>query len=472
MKTRLNLFAIIISTLVLVGITFGQDDRKSNSFDSMIDSIVEDSFTRFDEKYNTYIFTDEPREYGEEDDDLEDWSNDSRFLRRKRISNSRLYAGTNDSRLNQAAYISYPWELNNEHFFLRYNRVEALFLGLNYPNSYTWDERSASLFGSVGYGFASHRWRYSGGVSQQFGMGTTLIELGVEGHSLTDTKDQWIIDETENSLASFFVRDDYRDYFGREGVSGWFGLFGKWKSSDMQFRAAYLNDQYQSLDWKTNWSVFGGDKLFRDNPPVWEGRMRSVLASFEIHQEKQRTYFTSGWKAALSAEVAGTSFGGDFEFNKYVIDFIRYQPLSKYENLNFRLRAGSTTGDVPPQKWFELGGISTLPAFSYKEFPGNRIALFNAEYMLNGKIFDAVDVFPSWLLRNCNLMLFYDAGYANAVAGNEKFDKGFENLSASTIKSDWGIGIGSRDAKLRLGFAWRTDVAEPVHAFLRLNRPF
>ncbi|MBI3195523.1 MAG: BamA/TamA family outer membrane protein [Ignavibacteriae bacterium] len=471
MNSRLLILKIIIS-FVLVGTSLGQDNRDSNSFDSMIDSVVQDAFSRFDEKYNTYIFSDEPREYSDEDGDLEDWSNDERFLRRKRIAGRKLYVGANDSRLNQAAFISYPWELNNENFFIRYNRVEALFLGANFPNRYSWDERAVSLFGSVGYGFASHRWRYSGGVSQQFGMGRTLIELGAEGHSLTDSKDQWIIDESENSLTSFFTRDDYRDYFGREGVSAWFGLFGKWKSSDMQFRAAYLNDQYQSLDWNTNWSVFGGEKLFRENPLAREGRMKSALVSFEIHQEQQRTYFTTGWKAALSAEVAGKTFGGDFEFNRYVFDFIRYQPLSKFENLNFRVRAGSATGDVPPQKWFELGGISTLPAYSYKEFPGNRIALFNAEYLLNGKIFDAVDVFPSWLLRNCNLLLFYDAGYANAVAGEEKFDTGFESLRFDNIKSNWGFGIGSRDAKIRLGFAWRTDIAEPVHVFLRLNRPF
>jgi outer membrane protein assembly factor BamA len=472
MNTRLLLLGIIISTFVLAGVSLAQNDNTSNSFDSMIDSVVEDAFTRFDEKYNTYIFSDEPREYRDGDDDFEDWSNDRRFLRRKRLANSRLYAGANDSRLNQAAFVSYPWELNNENFFIRYNRVEALFLGMNFPNRYSWDVRSISLFGSVGYGFASHRWRYNGGISQQFGMGRTLLEVGVEGHSLTDSKDQWIVDEGENTVTSFFMRDDYRDYFGREGASAWLGLFGKWKSSDMQFRVAYLNDQYQSLDWNTNWSLFGGDKSFRDNPPVVEGKMKSALASFEMHQEQQRTYFTSGWKAALSAEVAGKSFGGDFEFNRYVFDFIRYQPLSKYENLNFRMRAASATGDVPPQKWFELGGISTLPAYGYKEFPGNRIALFNAEYMLNGKIFDAVDVFPSWLLRNCNLILFYDAGFANAVASDEKFDKGFETLRLDNVKSDWGFGIGSRDAKIRLGFAWRTDIAEPVHVFLRLNRPF
>ncbi|TAK54241.1 MAG: hypothetical protein EPO24_13365 [Bacteroidetes bacterium] len=467
-KVTLSLMMLVLFSFAPVAL-FAQGE-KDDEYDSMIESVVDEAFMRFDEKYNTYIFTEEPPEY--EDEDWYNWQYDLKHKRRLRLYSSTLHAGHNDSRLLQSAGSHYPWEFNNENVIVRYNRVEALFLGLNYPNEYSWDERSISLFGSAGYGFATHRWRYSGGLSQQFGMGRTLIEIGAEGHSLTDTKDQWIVDESENTLAAFFLRDDYRDYFGREGVSGWAGFYGRWNTTDLQLRAAYLNDEYQSLEWKTNWSVFGGDKLFRDNPPVWEGRMRSALVTFDVHQETQRRYLISGWKFAVSAEQAGKSFGGDFEFNRYTVDLIRYQPLSKYENLNFRLRAGSATGDVPPQKWFELGGISTLPAFGYKEFPGNRIALFNAEYLLNGKIFDDVDLFPSWLLRNTNLILFYDAGYAAMVPGDEQFSKGFENLTAQTIKSDWGVGIGSRDAKFRLGFAWRTDIAEPVHVFLRLNRPF
>lgn len=470
MNIRYSFYGILAIVILGIASASAQDDGNDNAFDSMIDSIVQDAFERFDDKYNTYIFTDEPTWY-EEDNGLEielDRNSFRRFYRNR----GRLYTGYSDSRLTRGIASTYPWEMNDDNFMVRYNRVEGLFLGLHYPNRYSWDEPSISLFGSGGYGFATHRWRYAGGISRQYGMGRALIEVGFEGHSLTDSKDQWIVDEGENTITAIIMRDDYRDYFGREGVSGWLGVYGKWNTSDMQFKAMYLNDQYQSLDWRTNWSVFGGDKLFRENPAVWEGRMRSLLASFEIHQERLRSYFTAGWKFGVSAEIAGKSFGGDFEFNRYIADVIRYQPLSKYENLNFRLRAGSATGDAPPQKWFELGGISTLPAFTYKEFPGNRIALFNAEYLLNGKVFDNVDVFPSWLLRNCNLILFYDAGYISAAAPTERLDRGFEDLTFTSLKTDWGFGIGSRDAKIRLGFAWRTDIAEPVHVFLRLSRPF
>ena len=470
MQRNLVLFVVCICLTMVAGTAVAQEDDHGSNFDSMIDSIVQDAFSKFDQKYQTYIFTEEPTDLM--DDDTRNWSYDTRHKKWNELNTTALYAINTDSRLNLASSRTYPWEFNNNNFLIHYNRVEALYLGLNYPDKYHWNRHAVSLFGSGGFGFASHRWRYNGGVSQQFGMGNTLIEVGIEGHSLTDTKDQWIVDETENTLDAIIARDDYRDYFSREGVSGWFGLYGKWKHSDMQFRAAYLSDRYGSLPWRTNWSIFGGDKLFRDNPAIKEGRMRSVLASFEMHQEQQRQYYTSGWKVALSAEVAGKTFGGDFGFNRYLADFTRYQPLTRYENLNFRLHAASATGDVPPQKWFELGGISTLPAYMYKEFSGNRVALFNAEYLLNGKAFDEVDFFPSWLLRNCNLMLFYDAGYTNTVSGSEHPEIGFSDITIHSLKTDWGVGIGTRDATIRLGFAWRTDIAEPVHIFLRLSRPF
>ncbi|GEM_PF-3333845 len=470
MKLSLVMIGLLCYSLIPGALALAQEDSWEQTYDSMIDSIVEDAFTRFDDRYNTFIFSDEP--YVCEDEDDEMFFDDKKHSRKSRLSRKSLYVERADSRLNVGTGITYPWELHNDNLIVRYNRVESVFLGFGIPNRYTWDRRSVSLFGSGGYGFASHRWRYNGGLAQQFGMGRTMIELGVEGHSLTDSKDQWIVEEGENSMAAFFLRDDYRDYFGREGVSGWLGFYGKWKNTDLQFRTAYLNDRYNSLPWRTNWSVFGGDKLFRTNPDVNEGRMKSLLATFEIHNEYQRTYFTAGWKAALSAEFAGKGLGGDFGFNRYIVDVTRYQPLSKFESLNLRAHVGSATGDVPLQKSFDIGGISTLPAFTYKEFSGNRVLLGNVEYMLNGKIFDDVDLFPSWLLRNFNLIAFYDAGYVTTVPTDARIENGFSDATLKNLKSDWGVGIGTRDARIRLGFAWRTDISEPVHVFLRLNRPF
>ena len=466
---KISVVSVILA--LLPGALLAQEESDTSWIDTMVDSVVHAAFNRFDEQYHTYIFTEQPSG-GESALNSGPEEGTVRMRRYYPASDHALFATPYESRLNRSAVASYPWSGYNEHFLLRYNRVEAFFIGLNFPDRFSWEGRSISMFGSVGYGFANHRWRYSGGISRQFGATRSLLEVGVEGHSLTDTKDQWIVGEGENSLAAFFLRSDYRDYFSRQGFSAWMGIYGRSRNTDMQLRVSYLSDQYGSLDRNTGWSLFGTERTFRENPPVAEGMMRSFLTSFEIHEEHQQTYYTAGWNAALAVEVSRPALSSDFSFMRYLAEATRYQPLGGYETFNIRVRAGSGTGDLPPQKGFELGGISTLPAYSYKDIAGNRILLLNAEYIINGALFDEVDVFPSWLLRNLNFIVFADAGYTNTATGEESFLKGFNDVSARTIKSDWGIGIGSRDAKVRLGFAWKTDVAEPVKVFLRLTRPF
>jgi outer membrane protein assembly factor BamA len=218
--------------------------------------------------------------------------------------------------------------------------------------------------------------------------------------------------------------------------------------------------------------VFGTHKIFRDNPVIPEGKMKSILTSVKFHSTQSQRIFTTGWSLAASAEVAGKSFSGDYDFNSYCIDVRRYQPISDYDVVNVRLRAGSATGEVPLQKAFDLGGFSTIPAFRFKEFTGNRMLLANAEYVINGKMFDEVEFFPSWLLRNLNIILFADAGYVGSAKSTDTFSEGFKDINSNTIHSDWGFGIGTRYAKLRLGFAWRTDKSGPPMVFVRLNRPF
>jgi len=470
-------FIPVLSSIIIASLNL-QAQGDKGKFRERIDSMVENIFQRFDDKLGTYIFRDEPKNDTELNDSLVEETtdiellSDSKDYHQKSHGSTTFYAISADRGIVRNAFPTVPWEFLDDNFLFRYNRVEGLVLGLNYPQRFYWSGHNIALFGSGSYGFAVHRWRGGLGLAQQFGNGKNLFEVGIEGHSLTDTRDQWLVDIGENNLAAIFLRDDYRDYFGREGFSGWIGLYKRWLKSDLQFQTAFLDDRYESLERNTNWSVFGSHKIFRDNPEILEGRMKSILATLKYHSTESRKIFTTGWSLCASTEISGRSLGGDFDFNSYIIDVRRYQPISDYDNLNIRLRAGSATGDVPLQKAFDLGGFNTIPAFRFKEFVGNRMLLVNAEYVVNGKLFDNVEMVPSWLLRNVNIIFFADAGYIASAKSTDSFIKGFKDVSSKTIRSDWGIGIGTRDAKLRLGFAWRTDKSEPVKVFIRLNRPF
>ena len=90
----------------------------------------------------------------------------------------------------------------------------------------------------------------------------------VTGHSELQQVEDW-----ENSLAMLFGRQDYRDYFEREGL----GAFLAWRVPDFSTVSIHVrNDEYSSLplDHSVR-SWFQWDRDLRENPPVDEGEIRA-----------------------------------------------------------------------------------------------------------------------------------------------------------------------------------------------------
>ncbi|MFH2004438.1 MAG: BamA/TamA family outer membrane protein [Bacteroidota bacterium] len=472
MNVKITLWVVIIffmSTSFLPA----QDStsvESSGKLKNRIESIVKDIFKQVEKELGTTIYEDDEEEL-EDDYIAEDENNDEEI--EDKTDKLSLYAFPVDKGIVRNYSTKFISQNIEDKFLFRYNRVEGLFLGFQSPQKFYWDEnRKFTLFGSLGYGFGEHRWRFNVGAAQQFGFGNHLFEFGIEGHSFADTRDNWLVGNLENTLSALVSRYDYRDHYGRNGYTGWLGLYVKKPTTDMQFKLSYLNDDYDSLSAKVNWSLFRTKKSFRENPAIIPGEIRSLLFTFDLHNLSKSEYMPCGWSLSLSAEFAGKTLKGGYDFNRYVIDLRRYQPISQYDNINLRLRAATSEGNLPLQRMYELGGISTLPAFGYKQFAGNRLLLANIEYIVNGKMFAEGTDFPLSLLDNVNLILFTDAGFVDQVQDNLSLDSGFDNFTFKNIKSDVGFGFGTRDGKYRLGFAWRTDIKSPVSVFFRMNRPF
>ena len=356
-----------------------------------------------------------------------------------------------------------------DNVLFRYNRVEGLFLGLGSEKKFYWDgSRVVTGYGSAGYAFKLHRWRLNLGLDRQFAEDDALYELGAEGHSLTDTKDEWIMKLNENTAVALLWHEDYRDYFTREGFSIHAARYTKESDLTTQLRVDYLIDDYYSLSKLTDWSLFRQSYLFRKNPPVREGTMHSVLATAGASTLERHGRRTVGWNIFASAEHGGDQLGGDFGFTQVVFDVRRFQPLTEYDKINVRFRVGSLQGAYIPQRTFEIGGANTLPAYGFKQFAGNRMILGNFEYVLGGQLIDDVFFWPNSL----NFILLADAGAADSVSTSTSLAGGFSSFNTSTLKSDLGFAFAWHDESWRLGFAWRTDVKSPVSVFLRFSKPF
>lgn len=290
-----------------------------------------------------------------------------------------------------------------------------------------------------GYAFALKRWHYHFGFEQQF-FDYYASFFGGSFYRLFDNSDRWIIGDEENSLAAFFLREDFKDIYQREGIS----LFAEqWLGYIQRFQIEYFMDNYELLNKNTNWSLFGGNKDFRDNysfiPPgsryldSFDGDLRSLVFSYELDTRNRERMPESGWFAYLEYEQAGGELGGDFEYERWWINLQRLQPLSYRQHLNMRLVGGYSEDELPLFKQFFIGGIGSLRGFDYKEFGGNRMFLANVEYVVN-----FTDFFEG--------IIFYDVG--KAAYGDDAFRD--EEFHAN-------LGVG-----LRFWESMRIDFAKPI----------
>ncbi len=353
---------------------------------------------------------------------------------------------------------------DDDSVLFRYNRVEGLFLGYNFERDGYWDDPTLfHIYGNGGYGLKSKEWRFLAGMERNF-FHDNSPSIGVKIYDLTDSDDFWRIHEDENTLAALFIKEDFIDYYNRRGITGY---FEQNVENVFKFNVEYRSDTYYSMYNKTNWSFFGGNKRFALNRPVTEGDMKSVFARISVDTRRSSRYMNQGWYLNLETEVSNPDIGGDFDFERYIVEIRRYQPLSRYENINLRVFAGSSKNTLPIQRRFYLGGLSTLRAFDYKVFEGSSMLLGNAEY-----VFDPSRIFsgpPIFILEDFKMAGFFDIG-AVTDADIDGFMDSFENID---FKHNAGVGLMTHDEDFRIDFAWRTDQkGDDLRVTFRLKHAF
>jgi len=376
-------------------------------------------------------------------------------------------------RPSRGRHLDSPFE--SEPFMFRYNRVEGLFLGLKL-NRNEWRDRNNAwfdLYGHAGYGFSRKRACYQIGIEREF-FGKYGPVIGVETHDIVHSEDEWMIPTFENSLAALFLREDFHDYFRQVGYSGYVTHD---LSEYLTLTAAYRRDHHYHLQRKTQWSIFGGDKKFRENPMIDEIDYKNVAATITLDTRNDYKYPNQGWLINLSGEFAGKRFKNpDVDFDRFIFDIRRYQPITSGENLDFRVRVGSSRGKLPSQLQFDLGGLSTLRGYKFKEFSNdsstmtNRMLLGNIEYRIHGRRNPLNQMLGE---NDFSFILFADAGLVWSVNDSLKAQQGFNNLDWEDLYTAVGFGLANREGNIRLDFAKRMDrKKEPLLVTFRINRPF
>ncbi len=397
------------------------------------------------------------------------------------------------------------YEYDDEPMWFEYSSVDGLTLGMKFPEPGWWQYRDHdfAILGKIGYSFARKEWQYKVGLEKWF-LQDNRMAFGGEYHDLTASEDNWIITDTENTLASLLFKEDFRDHYLKEGFSVY---MKNYLTHYLNFKIAYNENRFKNLPTRADWAVFGGDdKRFRPNAVALpQGLVDQELAkpagfqnpyldltSYTLNAEfdtrDSYKHPQRGWYVQAFAERATYTQLENSEFDRYILDIRRYQPLGWDENLNIRLRGGTTKGDVPPMYWFNLGGLSTLRGYEYKEFTGDRMVLGNIEYRMRTSDDDwfVFDTFDIVLFVDSGLAWFADSDTPNRVNAwnydnetetpqepNSDPQDTFDSLTWNSLKTNVGVALATEDDEFRINFARRTDVGgRDFVVTFRINHPF
>jgi hypothetical protein len=280
----------------------------------------------------------------------------------------------------------------------RYNRVDGFAPGLRVDAAISdfssYNHLRMLAFGS--YGFSAKTFRYALGVAKPLGPrgGTTI---GYDYHDLSDSDDgfrRYGLEEAPKGVLNTARGTDIYRRLGHEAFA--YQKLGARAQVGMLFRS----DGYTSLPVATiDPPPPPGDE--DDNPPVSEGRMRSIIVVarwvsrgdlFGDKESETRAlcqpslygsdYFhkPEGLRFEVSYELSRPGLGSDFEFTRFITRLRQHHDFGAHLAFEGRVLFGLTTGEVPAQKAFALGGLGTLLAYRKKEFVGGDMALVNLEW--------------------------------------------------------------------------------------------
>ncbi len=348
--------------------------------------------------------------------------------------------------------------VTRSHVILDYNRVDRLRIGWGYEVqdlASRWPRAGARLE----YAFQRERVLYGAQIEQpivdpeRFAIGFSMVRR-------TDHNDLQQVPDVENSLALLFGRQDYRDYFEREGG----GAYASVRMPGLTtFSLHVRNDKYRSLELdRGTRSFFQRSRDLRDNPAIDPGEARTISWRFE-HRGYSHERLRAGFYHWVDLERAGHGRGGSFDYTRLLADVRGVFRLSPASTLAMRIAVGrGFEGEIPAQRTFVAGGVDGLRAHAFGKYRGNQLLLTQTEYTIG-----------LWRLRSeffqggLHAIAFLDAGRAWQNDAHH-WDIGRQHLAA-----DGGVGLGTAEDNLRIYVAKNLQESDSdVVVSFRLKRPF
>lgn len=269
---------------------------------------------------------------------------------------------------------------------------------------------------------------YKGSIEIGTGIGESLkkaktVSLVLDGWiNETSTHDLWILRDLENTLASIFLKYDLYDYF----LSSSWGAGLRFKvAKTFTAQLGYRYMELDSLSTTQDFSIFNRGKEFRQNPGI------------DIFRAQGLEFRLGARFSPINTSVRFFRNMRDEPFT-FLMAMVNARLSSDFGMLLARVTGGRSTSLKPFA--FGIGGIGTLPAFSYKEFTTDRFVLLNTDFIAPAGLFSGI--------------LFADVAWMPDIS----------------VRSDFGLGVAIGGLSVRV--AKKLQDSKDYKVYLRFKERF
>ncbi|CAN5119474.1 hypothetical protein BH23GEM2_BH23GEM2_12250 [soil metagenome] len=334
-----------------------------------------------------------------------------------------------------------------------YNRVDGLVLP--WGPTITLARGAVTVDPTVTY--RSHIGELDPGVRAVISLGA--LQVTADARRGTFSNDKWIRSDGLNSLATMWSGRDTRNYFRADRIDLQVGP--RWETTTLVLEP-YLGARNE-FGWSTGqdlsrdshpWSFRGRDStdgIFRPNPSVFRGRIRSGLAGASLRWSggDVRARFSAGFEQAWDSPGEAPSAGENGEFTQLTLHGNVTFPTFAGQRLVSRAHAVTSSRDdkrPPPQRYAYLGGSGTLPTMDLLVQGGTELFFFEANYVIPIPIIQLPFVGPPTL----------ELRYMTGAAGVDDLPKFTQNMGVrlgvrfisvqflmdpATKEKHWGVGL-------------------------------
>ena len=311
---------------------------------------------------------------------------------------------------------------------LRANRAEGVHLGMGASFA---PRPFLKLHGLVGYGFASGkpsatlrgRWVGGGGT-------TTTVEL--YGHQMRDPGPRSGASGALNTLSTVLRNRDYSDPYFATGAR--LTVLHPLGEGGTSFHVGAAWEDFNGVDepWLAG---LRSDDQQRPLYPVGEGAYANGSGGFTLRWASVPTW---------SVETGLTGSVGRWDGRGSATIIARVEARMATQDITRQARvavdAGASTGDLPHQLNFFLGGRGTLPGHPFRAYGGRRFLLARSEASLT--------VLPTWLTAR----LLAGAGAVGATPG--RLADEWDVMSTDGLRGYVGAGLSTVHNILRIDGVW------------------